>query len=403
MLSEYLKLAVGSLRKRFTRTLLTMIGIFIGIAAVVALVSLGQGLQAAINDQFASVGTDKVFIQGASVGFGPPGFDAAGKVDEDDLNLIQGIPGVGRAAGRIIDSLEMQYGKELDVVTMSSFPNQPDERDLVKEALSLKVEVGRDLRSQDNKKALVGWEYWGSKKYDNPMKVGSKFKLQGETFEVVGLMEKSTRLNGLIMINEDDHRDITGNKEGLSMIVAETSKGIKASDLAEKLKRTIRKDRNQKEGFEDFTVQTSEELISSVNVILGVMQGIFIGIAAISLLVGGIGIMNTMYTAVLERTREIGIMKAVGAKNADVLSIFLLESGILGLVGGSIGVLIGVGLSKIVEIGGREALGDLLQASFPPVLIIGALLFSIVIGTLSGLLPALQASKMQPVDALRKE
>ena len=148
-------------------------------------------------------------------------------------------------------------------------------------------------------------------------------------------------------------------------------------------------------------MQTSEELIKSVNTILGVVQAIFIGIAAISLLVGGIGIMNTMYTSVLERTHDIGIMKAIGARNSDILSIFLLESGLLGLAGGAIGVLLGVGLSKLVEYFGSQSVG-MLQASFSWHLIGGALAFSFIVGMISGALPARQASRMHPVEALRE-
>ncbi|MFH1823570.1 MAG: FtsX-like permease family protein, partial [archaeon] len=138
--------------------------------------------------------------------------------------------------------------------------------------------------------------------------------------------------------------------------------------------------------------------------IFGIVQAVFIGIAAISLVVGGIGIMNTMYTAVLERTREIGIMKAVGARNRNILTLFLIESGILGLVGGAIGVLIGIGLSTGVAFVAAQALGTtFLRAVFPWYLIVGALAFSFGIGSLSGILPAIQASRLKPVDALRYE
>jgi len=129
-----------------------------------------------------------------------------------------------------------------------------------------------------------------------------------------------------------------------------------------------------------------------------------VGIAAISLIVGGIGVANTMYTSVLERTKEIGTMKAVGAKNSDIMFLFLIESGLLGLIGGVIGVLIGLGLSKIAEYFATVQLGtNLLQASASTNLIIGALIFSFLIGAISGVFPAMQASKLKPVDALRYE
>jgi len=144
--------------------------------------------------------------------------------------------------------------------------------------------------------------------------------------------------------------------------------------------------------------------LKSFQNIFGVIQAVLVGIAGISLIVGGIGIMNTMYTAVIERTKEIGTMKAVGARNSHILLIFLFESGLLGLVGGAIGIVIGYGLGKGAQYMATIGLGtDLLRAYFPWYLILGALVFSFLIGTLSGILPALQAAKLKPAEALRRE
>ena len=129
-----------------------------------------------------------------------------------------------------------------------------------------------------------------------------------------------------------------------------------------------------------------------------------LGIGAISMLVGGIGIANTMYTSVLERQKEIGTMKAVGARNEDILSIFVIESGILGLVGGGLGVIVGIIISKGIEYTARVVFGvDMLRASMDPMIIFGSLAFAFVVGVLAGFLPSYQASKLRPVDALRYE
>ncbi|HIE33536.1 MAG TPA: FtsX-like permease family protein [Candidatus Altiarchaeales archaeon] len=149
---------------------------------------------------------------------------------------------------------------------------------------------------------------------------------------------------------------------------------------------------------------TTEQVRETVNSILLVIQIVVIGIAAISLIVGGVGIMNSMYTSVLERTREIGVMKAIGARNSDIMLLFLIESGIIGLVGGIIGCLIGVGLAKGVEFVATQELSTaILKASITPGLIIGALIFSFMVGCISGLLPAKGAAEMNPIDALRYE
>ena len=404
MLKDYLLIALGGLRKRFLRTSLTMLGIFIGIAAVVALISLGQGMQDAINSQFASLGTDKIIARGVQAGFGPPGQLAAGVVTEDDLKLVRQVSGVKRAATRILRSVNVEYADEVEIIFGVSIPQKPEERDLVLESLNLKTAKGRMLKPADRAKAVIGYHYWSEDHFPRSIVVGSKLDINGKQFEVIGLLDKGSAFgNDAILLNEDDLQKIINETEEVSAIVAQVDKGEDAAVVADRVQRAFRKDRHQKKGFEDVSVETSQELINSIKLILGVVQAVFIGIAMISLLVGGIGIMNTMYTSVLERTREIGIMKAIGARNGDIMALFIVESGLLGLVGGAIGVVLGIGLSKLVEIGGQNMVGDLLKASFPWYLIVGALVFSVIIGAISGVLPARQASKLQPVEALQSD
>ncbi len=402
MIKDYFFIAFSSLRKRFLRTSLTMLGIFIGIAAVVALISLGQGMQAAINGQFASIGTDKITVQGVQAGFGPPGELSAGKITEDDLELVRGVSGVNRAAGRLLRSVNIELAGEADVVFIGSLPEASEDRDLVVESLDVKIADGRMLKPGEKGKVVIGEHYWSEKHFPKDIVVGTKLLMNGKSYEVVGLLAKGAAfINRAFLMNEDDLKELTGAGNELSAIVAQVD-GV-PSDVADRVLRAIRRDRHQKEGFEDVNVETSEDLIGSINTVLGVVQAVFIGIAAISLFVGGVGIMNTMYTSVVERTRDIGIMKAIGARNSDVLWIFLIESGLLGMIGGAIGILIGVGLSKLVEIIGQGFAGSLLQASFPWYLIVGALLFSFLIGCISGVMPARQASKLPPVEALRAD
>jgi putative ABC transport system permease protein len=201
---------------------------------------------------------------------------------------------------------------------------------------------------------------------------------------------------------ESDLKEALDIGDEQDIIVAKVSSGYDIESVAEAIKEKMRKDRKLKEGEEDFSVQTPVSAVQGVNNILNIVNLIIAGIAAISLIVGGIGIANTMYTSVLERTKEIGIMKAIGAKNSDILLIFLFEAGMLGMAGGIIGVLIGLGLSFGMSTAANSALGTtLLKVTFSPMLIIGALTFSLTIGIISGVMPAIRASKLKPVDALR--
>ncbi|MDY6773674.1 MAG: ABC transporter permease, partial [Candidatus Nanohaloarchaea archaeon] len=180
-------------------------------------------------------------------------------------------------------------------------------------------------------------------------------------------------------------------------------KGFKAEKVKENIERSLRQERGLEKGNEDFTVSTPQDILSSFQSVLGIVQAIVVGIASISLLVGGVGIMNTMYTAVKERTREIGVMKAVGAEDHQILVLFLLESGLIGLVGGLVGVITGLGISKGFVFAARQYSALPLEAAVSWELVAGALLFAFLVGAVSGVMPARNAAKLDPADALRYE
>ncbi len=406
MILDYFELALNSLRHRGLRSWLTMIGIFIGVAAVVALVSLGQGLQAAISQQFAQFGVDKVIIQAKGPGFGPPGSFAAGKLTDDDVELVSKVSGVDIAAGRVIDTAIIGYGDEQQARAVGSLPSRKREAELIIAANNYKIAEGRMLRPGESDKVMVGINYRDGKIFTKPVRAGAKLQILGKKFEVVGVLGKlgDPIRDASIIMDEDSMQELFETGKKVSVIVAKAQEGQELSKVAENIASGMRRDRNQDEGKEDFEIQTPQQLLQTFSTIISIVQAVVIGIAAISIIVGSIGIMNTMYTAVLERVREIGIMKATGARNSHILTLFLFESGIIGLAGGAIGAAIGIAIGKGVELVASHALGpNLLQAYFPWYLILGALSFSFLLGVISGALPALQASRLRPVDALRYE
>ena len=250
---------------------------------------------------------------------------------------------------------------------------------------------------------MVGVEWGDDNSYDKPMHAGDKIIVNNKTVEIVGVLDHTGNpvFDNVIFMNEEPFRDILGNEEEYSVITGKAESELVIGDAIDAVTRDLRRERNVKIRREDFTVQSSTQLVESFMEILNIIQAVLIGIAAISLIVGGIGIMNTMYTSVLERTREIGIMKSIGATRKTILTIFLLEAAILGLIGGTIGIALGIGLAKMVEFGATQALGPgILQADVSIGLIASALAFSLCVGIISGLMPALQASKMEPVEAL---
>jgi len=194
------------------------------------------------------------------------------------------------------------------------------------------------------------------------------------------------------------------NKTDIDEIIVQIDPGVDIKDVAARTEKKLRSSRGETEKTQTFQVSTPEELLATIGTILNIITAFLIGVAAISLLVGAIGIANTMYTSVLERTKEIGVMKAVGAQNKDILMIFLIESGLLGFMGGVVGVVLGILASKTIAYIATVQFGtNLLRSVVPIWLVLGCLAFAFLIGALSGTIPAYQASKTKPVDALRYE
>ena len=404
MKKEHFILAFSNLKKRKLRSWLTILGIFIGIVAVVSLISLGDGLKTAITGQFGSLSIDKLTIQNKGAGFGPPGSTVVEKLNDKDLKAIEDVAGVRIAIPRIIRITGIEYNKILNFGYIADLPPDSKGKDLVYNAFNAEAEEGRLLKETDRGKVLLGYDVANSKDFDKKINVGSKLKINNQEFEVIGILKKASsfQINSVYILPREDLEKLLGIKDEYDLIVAEVEDKDKIQEIAESIKEKLRRIRNLDEGEEDFTVETPLQALQSVNTILNIINIVIAGIAGISLVVGGIGIANTMYTSVLERRKEIGIMKAIGAKNSDVAWIFLIESGFLGLVGGVLGAIIGLSLAFLGAQVANQALGQsLFKVSISYTLLFGSILFSFIIGTLSGVLPAIQASKTKVVEALR--
>lgn len=396
-------LALDSISHRKLRSFLTMLGIFIGVASVVALIALGQGLSDSINGEFQKIGVDKLTVTPG--GSAISAMYASSKLTERDFAAVKRVNGVESAGFMITRSMLVQHGDKKTFAMVSGIPTASDEAGPVEEFMGIEVEKGRNLNTNDKYKALIGARLATENVFGHELKLNDVVVINNTEFRIVGILKKvgNPTVDGSFLIPGDAAKEVMGTSE-YSRFVLKLSSGIVPSELRDDVEKALRQSRGVTKKTQDFQVSTSEQLLESFNTIFGVVQAIIIGIAAISLVVGAVGIMNTMYTAVLERTKEIGIMKAVGAKNSEILILFLIESGLLGLVGGIIGVILGYLMGKIAEVIANQVLGtDLLKLYFPPELIVGALAFSFIIGALSGMVPARQASHLRPVDALRYE
>ena len=405
MIFDYFVFALKGIRQRGTRSWLTMIGIFIGIAAVVSLISLGQGLENSITSQFEELGSDKLTLLGkAGSIISPAASSLSGNpITVEDIRIIEGVGGVDYIVPMLMSSSDIKYRGESKNLLVYGLP--PEESNRAYSGMSSwRAEQGRMLEDGDRYKIFIG-DGIAHDSFERDLKVRDRVEIRDRDFRVVGILNKVGGPDDYsIYLPLDVMRELLDEPEIVSMATIVVRGDFDPDEVSLEIENALYGFRNEDEESASFSLSTSGDLLNAIGDILGIVQWILVGIAGISLLVGGVGIMNTMYTAVLERTKEIGIMKSIGGRNSDIMMIFLLESGLLGLFGGTIGALIGVGISKGVEFIAYKELGiDLLKVSISPELIGGALLFSFVVGSISGIFPARQAAKMRPVDALRYE
>jgi len=234
---------------------------------------------------------------------------------------------------------------------------------------------------------------------------GDKILVNDIQVDVLGFYEEAGNptddMN--VYVSYDGFEKLLGTGKNFSMVIVQTTQDADVQSVSKQIQERLRKRWGEKKGQETFSVQTLEDLIETFGSILQGINVVLVLIAMISVLVASVNIMNTMYTAVLERTKEIGVIKAIGARNSDVIQIFMVESGLLGFIGGLLGVFLGYLIAKL---GGQIAAGAgyaILQPSFPWWLTAGCLVFATLVGAVSGLSPAIHASKQKPVDALRYE
>lgn len=400
-IEEIAKLAIRSLLTNKTRSILTMLGIIIGVSAVILLVSIGQGLQNYITQQFESLGSNLVIVLPGKIGGGGGSFNPASAPnlagsklrlsDVDRLGRLGGpIESVG--AGIQMPSTVSHKGKSKYTTIGAVTSEYQKMRNLV-------TSTGRMISPSDDRAGRNIVDLGQSlvdKLFNGASPIGKEVTIGGQKFQVIGILSKIGGGGLGIDINDFAIIPLTSGQKvfGIKSVQAI---GIKARDK-ESIPAVInltKKELGKRLKDDDFSVIDSSSLLQTINQILGVITLALGGIAAISLVVGGVGIMNIMLVSVTERTREIGLRKAVGAKPQDILFQFLIEAVTLSLTGGAIGVLIGF-------------LGSLIINQFIATTVTFwsvALAFGVsaAVGIIFGVAPAARASKLNPIEALKYE
>ena len=398
---ESVKYSLNNIKKSKARSILTILSIFVGIATIFIFVSYGWGLYDYIDEFTSSSSADKLMIM--SKGTGIPGLDTTFKLLDGDIRTIKNTAGVYEATGIYMGVGEIEQDDSKKYVFVSSYdPDLP----MIMELSDIEIIEGRELRNGDSGKVTLGYNYFIKNKiFPNAYSVNSKINVQGQELRIVGFYESvgNPSDDSNIYITNDFMSDLYPNKElSYGMILARVDKDD-IDGIADRVENKLRQYRDLDKGKEDFSVQSYADLLESFTVVLDIIIGFIVLIAFISIVVSAVNTANTMITSVLERFKEIGVLKSIGARNSEVFKIFLFESGFLGFVAGVIGVLVGWSGANFAA-GILDNLGyGFLSPHYSWILFAGLIGFATFTGAISGMLPAWRASKINAVDALRYE
>lgn len=405
--------AVNNLVNRGMRSWLTVLGVVVGITAVVAIVSIGAGLQASVSEQISAWGTNTITVTpgysraSARGGFGSHRGSSSlssteGNLTSNDEKAIETIPEVLYVNGVISGRGEVSFMNEASQVSILGV--RPE---VWREMVSARLAEGRYLTQGDSFSAVVG-DSIAKGLFTQSLNLNGRITIEGRSFKIVGVLEPSVMGSEdyQIFIPRFTAADVLEDAEEdqFTSIVVEVDDAANVTMVADEIESKLLVSHRILVDKKDFSIRTPVAIQSRMAEVTRTMTVFLGGIAAVSLLVGAIGIANSMYMSVMERTRQIGTLKALGSTNGEVMLLFLFEAGLMGFVGGVLGILFGFIISGLISlVGFRLFMGRSASTVIPPYLVVFALVFSLVIGMVAGVFPAKRAADLQPVEALRYE
>ena len=398
-------LVYRNIRERKTRSILTMLGVVVGIAAVVAIMSISYGMQESITEQLSEM-TDIIMVTPGSAELGSWG--EFGSFTERDLKDVERMSGVKEAAAMMGEMQEVEYRGEKVMVEIVGI--EPRDMDAVFGA-TVKLEEdgdsgtsasGRELRDNDRKVCQIGYSV-ANDYFDYEIDVNDRLTINGSKFRVIGVLEKQggfrSNVDAQIYVTKRDAINVFGTDD-ISSIFVRVRDIEEAEAIADEIGEQI--DDNHK--LDDFTsAMAMGGAIEDLNSIFQILQVFLLAIVSISLIVAAMGIMNTTLMSVMERTHEIGVMKAIGAKNRNILFLFLMEAGVVSGIGGVLGCIVGWGAAEVISFGIYTAFDVEIAVVMKLQVLLGGVAVAVLVGILSGFYPARKASKLSPVEAVRYE
>ena len=401
MIKDYFALTFKALRHRPIRSWLTVAGVVIGVMLVVVILSLGSGIKNVVNNMLAQFGSDYIIVFPGKETNPFAALFGAQKFREGDIMDLEKIPGVKFALPMDIAMLNIEYRGEKQVarVTSGAWSRVSG---LFESSRGVTLEEGAWPKDGDNGMVVLGYLV-ANQMFKTKINVGEDIIIKAKRMRVAGIVSKIGVRDddNSIYASPADFRMLTGFKPGAISAFIKVNPDADVNLVALQVRAKL----SQQDVVRDFAVLTPETAERLAGDVLSIIELVFMAIGLISLLVGAVGIMNSTYTSVLERTKQIGIMKAIGATDEAILSLFLIESGMIGLVGGFIGVVFGIVLSAFVGLAAGLAgfKGLFSFASLDYLGLLSVLLFTFIVGIISGILPARQAARKSPMEALRYE
>ena len=390
-LSELFKTAITALRGSIMRTLLTMLGIIIGITAVILILIISQGATNYINQQFASLGAN-LLLFASSNGIKLTIDDAKALADPSQISNVQEVGERFTQSETVVAN-----GQNTFVLVYGVTPSIQDMSDISMDVGSF---VGDDDNSSISRVAVIGPKVVTDLFGEGTNAVGQTIEIANKPFRVVGIMApKNSVFDDAVFIPISTAMRVLFGVNYVQAIAVSVKDSLLLDQTEADVKAIIfeRHTITDQSVKDHFVATSSKDILSTINSVLSVLTLVLSGIAAISLVVGGIGIMNIMLVTVTERTKEIGLLKAIGAKRKDILMQFLIESVVLTVTGGIIGIVLGIGIGFLIANAIKVPFG------LPIVPVLASVSISIVIGVAFGSYPAYRASKLSPIDALHYE
>lgn len=401
MIKNFFILTIKALRFRPIRSWLTVAGVVIGVMLVVTILSLGSGIKGMVSKMLQMFGSDYAIIMPGKETNPFTSMVGGERFRESDLLNLDKISGVDYVVPMDIASLNIDFFGEKKTAMIHGAPWE-GLKNLFESSQGIKLWKGLWPTGNDSGVVVAGYLV-ATKMFKNEIGVGDDLIIKGKRMRVAGIISKigvQDDDNSLYISLKDIHT-LTGSKPGAITAMVKIMPGADINLVSKQIKSELS---NQKV-VRDFAVLTPEKIDRLTGNILSIIELVFMAIGLISLVVGAVGIMNSTYTSVLERTKQIGIMKAIGAPSGAILSLFLIESGMIGLIGGFIGVIFGIffafAIGLLASYLGFSGLFSFASLDYFGLLAI--LVFTFVVGIVSGYLPAKRGAKLDPAEALRYE